>query len=271
MHISELSNKELEGLFPNHTDFEHIKDGGEGSVFKAFSNILQDYVAVKIFYNDTAMHRTEYEVNKLKNIKLPYIAKILGFSSINIRGHNHYYTKSEFIDGIDLRELIKQDYIFSEEEVTTMIICISEAIQALWENDIVHCDINPNNIMKTNSGHFFLIDMGVAKHLDKETFTQTGMIMGTHGYMAPEQLLGRSNLTLKADFYSLGIVAYELLTNANPFANNQRLAFEIIEPYPLTGSDCESESLRRLITNMTKEQPYLRPLNLDMILKQLKE
>lgn len=153
-------------------------------------------------------------------------------------------------------------------EVTQLILDVSSAINSLWKKRVVHCDIKPDNIL-INGSHYILIDLGVAKHLDSDTVTAFGVIMGTRGYFAPEQLKGRKNLTLRADFYSLGIVAYQLLVGYHPYNFNQNAMFtQSLPPFP--SNVAITENLRNTIVKMTALNPIDRPMNYESISKLLK-
>jgi len=146
-----------------------------------------------------------------------------------------------------------------EEKLVIQICCrISQAIDELWNLRIVHRDIKPGNILVGELNTVYLIDLGVAKHLDKETVTTEGYTLGTPGYMSPEQAIGRKGLTLKSDMFSLGIVLYEALTGLHPFNNNQYLIGRI-NPRRLGDIKKVRPELIEVIENMLALHPTERP------------
>lgn len=260
----ELTPDELSIYFPNLSSFEIIKSGGEGTVFKA-QNTENIELAVKVYGTDHLHARTELEVKKLLNISNDNMAKLYDHGNIIIRNTECYFTETSYIDGYDLRELLEKGYHFSENDVKTMISCITSCINDLWQQKVVHCDIKPENIIKSGN-KYYLIDLGIAKHLDAETLTMVGTIMGTLGYLAPEQFNGRKNLTLKADFFALGITAFEILTGKHPYNKNQRLMMSNPEYISFPNNLNVSDNLKKLILKLIEPYPFNRPLNQSEIL-----
>lgn len=254
----QLEISEVQSAFSDISDISGPMSGGEGTVFKAYKKSLDKYVAIKIYSKDHLKARTELEVQKLSNINSPHLVKLYDSGEVNIRGNLCYYTETSFIEGLDLRKILDSGKTFSEKEVVEMIRCISKAIDALWQQRAVHCDIKPDNILKSNEGNYVLIDLGIAKHLDAAPMTEFGVIMGTLGYLAPEQFRGRKNLTLRADYYALGIVAFELLAGFHPFNRNQMSMLTNSLP-PLPSTVNINQNLKNIIYNMTEIITYNRP------------
>lgn len=265
----DLTVDEIREVFPNFSSFELLKSGGEGTVVKAINENTKNIVALKIYSPNHLQLRSELEAKKLLKINNPYLIKLYNYNKITLRGVPCYYTETSYIYGDDLQTLSKNNYKFSVEEVIKIIVCISSCIEDLWHEKVVHCDIKPANIIKSNDS-YILVDLGIAKYLDASTMTAAGMIMGTMGYLAPEQFNGRKNLTLKADYYALGITAFELLTGYHPFNYNQlsmlnspapNLPINIQVPY----------QLKALLSRMLDPIAFKRPMNHSDILQSLKE
>jgi len=254
-----LSNPEICLIFPQLLNIEIIKSGGEGTVLKAYDTKLAIMVAIKIYSSEHLQVRAELEVKKLAKIKNDHITTLLDYGEVQIRSSVCYYTTTSYINGKDLRTLINEGKHFSADEVKNVIICIASAIDALWAEKVVHCDIKPDNILEKN-GVYTLIDLGIAKHLDASTVTAAGIVMGTMGYFSPEQLKGRRNLTFRSDYFALGITAYELLAGYHPFNRNQfEMASKRTPSFPLNLNI--PEDMKNLIYKMTDLVPYMRPLN----------
>lgn len=265
----ELTKEELKLAFPNLKLIKIIKSGGEGTVFEAFNN-NDIKLAIKVYSSNHLKTRTELEVKKLSLINNPYIAKLYNYGNIVLRNESCYFTQTAFIEGSDLRLLINQKHKFNYEDVIKMIMCISSCINDLWKQKVVHCDIKPDNIIQTPNNDYILIDLGMAKHLDAETMTAEFTIMGTFGYIAPEQFKGRKNLTLKTDYYALGITAYELLTGYHPFNRNQRAM--LTQPAPEFPIELKIPiCLKKLIMSMIDPIAINRPMNHFQITESLKE
>lgn len=266
LFTSDLTLSEIKEVFPELDILEIIKSGGEGTVIKTFLKDQDKFLALKIYAPDHLSKRNELEVKKLSKISSPYMIQLYNYGTKMIKGKECFYTLTSFINGNDLRRLMQSGYKFTEEEVINMIKCISSAITELWKEKVVHCDIKPDNILYVD-GNFILIDLGIAKYIDEPTMTAYGVIMGTLGYIAPEQIKGRKNLTQKADYYSLGIVAYEMLVGNHPFNFNQDLIMELTPLPEINFSTSSNSNLTNTIKLLTQPLAYKRPFNQTQILK----
>lgn len=269
--IKSINLNEIKATFPNISTCEIIKSGGEGIVSKITFNNQNGVYALKIYDPDHLTKRNELEVKKLQSLKSQNIIELYDYGVKSINCHDCFFTITTFIEGSDLRVMLQNNYKFSDQEIVNMILSISKAIDELWAVNVVHCDIKPDNILYNKTTQkFILIDLGIAKYIDEPTMTAYGQIMGTKGYIAPEQVQGRKNLTLKTDFYSLGIVAYELLTGKHPYNFNQ---LHIMQHKPLPDFEIytDNEKLKSIIQILTNPIPYNRPFNYIQIENFLKE
>lgn len=265
-----LSTAEATPLFPHLKSLECLKPGSEGAVFQAFDSVLAREVLLKIYGPDRQHRRTELEIAKLKSINSPYLVTLFDSGIKEIRGLSCYYITTNFIEGTNLQSVYESGTKLSEQEAVKLIECISQAIEALWAVEVVHCDIKPENIIRRNNGDYVLIDLGVAKHLDAETLTQQGVIFGSRGYLAPEQFRGRKNLTLRADLYALGIVAYQCLIGYHPFGFRQEVM--MVSPLPPFPSQANiSISLQKAIFRLSEPVAFRRAKSWAEISAILKE
>ena len=264
-----LNKTEIANIFPQYDGFEPIEEGGQGSVFKAQNSIGLN-VALKVFFPEQLRIRAEMEVQKLLELNSPYLARLVDYGPINVRGLESYFCATVYEEGEDLRKFLLREGVLSEKEVVKLIIQIGCAIDQLWKVRVVHCDVKPANILIGTDGLFRLIDLGIAKHLDAQTITQFGIILGTLGYMAPEQMMGRKNLTLRADLFSLGVVAYEALTGHHPFGGNQLTILQGKDA-PSRPSDIVqvSNELENVIMAMIRRNSVFRPSSGSEIIDKL--
>src|SRR5690606_9610501 len=130
-----------------------------------------------------------------------------------------YYIVMEYVDGVNLRQLLADGHL-SPEKALTIVPAVCDALQFAHDEGIVHRDIKPENILVDTKGRVKIADFGLARlirdDLTEDALTHTRQVMGTPRYMAPEQMEGSKNVDHRADIYSLGVVFYEMLTGELP-------------------------------------------------------
>ena len=129
----------------------------------------------------------------------------------------------EFVEGKDLRTLIREKKKFAPEEAVEIIQQVCLALEAAHSVGVIHRDLKPQNIMQDGSGRILVMDFGLARTLEGDGMTQTGAIVGTMEYMSPEQALGKE-LDQRSDLFALGLILYEMLTGKAPFQAESALA-----------------------------------------------
>jgi serine/threonine protein kinase len=208
---------------------ERLGAGGMGEVYLAQDRRLDRQVALKIlpayFVSDEArLRRFQTEARAASALNHPNILTIHEVGEVD---QLHFIT-TEFIDGQTLRELIAQEDL-SLVAVLEIAIQVAEALTAAHAAAIVHRDIKPENIMRRRSGLVKLLDFGIAKLLEPpsdsetaKTQTETGVVLGTVGYMSPEQARGLP-VDERTDIWSLGVVLYEMLAYRAPFVGATRM------------------------------------------------
>jgi serine/threonine-protein kinase len=206
--------------FPQLDSIEHLGQGGMGVVYKARQRQLNRLVAVKILPpsvgEDPAFaERFMREAQALARLNHPNIVQVYDFGQTN----EFFYFVMEYVDGVNLRALIREGKL-KPEEALRIVPQICEALQFAHDEGIVHRDIKPENILIDKKGRVKIADFGLAKILghaaEDLSLTGTGQLMGTLGYMAPEQLQQAHKVDHRADIYSLGVVFYEMLTGQLP-------------------------------------------------------
>ena len=214
---------------------------------------------MKIYGPYREIRRTELEIEKMQKINSPYLVALLESGKKEVRGSICQYIILDFIHGENLADILSSGRKLTSRETKKLLLNGSSAIQSLWNEKVVHCDIKPENIMLSVSGEFVLIDLGVAKHLDAETITAVNVLCyGTNGYLAPEQFCGRKNLTLRADLYSLAITAWQAATGIHPFAYNQLMMNTTEIPNFPAGIQIDT-NLASVIYKMARLKAYQRP------------
>jgi len=194
--------------------------GGMAVVYKAYQPALQRYVAIKVLPPQLGMDpdfvkRFQHEAVAAAKLKHPHIVTIhdVGIAE----GVN--YIVMEFIEGQPLSAVIRQGGAMPPDRVARIIDQVASALDYAHRQGFVHRDIKPSNIMLGAEDHVTLTDFGIAKAMSGTRLTQTGTLIGTPEYMSPEQVRGLP-VDHRADIYSLGIVAYEMLVGQVPFSGD---------------------------------------------------
>jgi len=209
-------NEKLPGL----EIIELLGQGGMGAVYKARQKQLDRIVALKILPPEVGKdpafaERFTREARSLAKLNHPHIVTVYEFG----QSDDLYYFIMEFVDGTDLRHVIRKGDLAAAEALT-IVPQVCEALQYAHEEGVVHRDIKPENILLDKRGQVKIGDFGLAKLLDRPatayTLTQPHQRMGTPLYMAPEQIEGAHQVDHRADIYSLGVVFYEMLTGQLP-------------------------------------------------------
>jgi len=253
-----LTAREISLCFPEYSNIQSISSGGQGSVFRGSHQGFGD-CAIKIIFPDSEI-RIKREIDALININHPNINKLLAFDRVEIRGKDCSFIISPFISGDDLQRHIRNSNLLSENEALQLLKEMALALDCLWVLRIVHRDVKPANILKRNDGVSILIDLGIARHLDRSTLTQPGHWLGTIGYMSPEQSLAQKNLTIKSDIFSLGITCYEALCGEHPFQHQQGLIMRGFNPNNASDIVICTPVLSDLLAHMMQHRAILRPL-----------
>ena len=211
---------DLAKFFPQLEILELLGKGGMGAVYKARQPGLERLVAVKILPpeigTDPAFaERFTREARALASLSHQNIVSIFDFGQVD----GQYYFIMEYVDGSNLRHVIKTGAI-KPEEALALVPQICEALQFAHDEGVVHRDIKPENILIDKRGRLKIADFGLAKLTTRSpeewTLTGTHQVMGSPRYMAPEQMEGSHAVDHRADIYSLGVVFYEMLTGEVP-------------------------------------------------------
>ncbi len=254
MTPAELRQLVRDALGPDIAVDDYINGGGQGALFRA-KRAGAD-VAVKVFDEDENPERVVHEVEALTDVDSPFVVKALDAGMIALPGGGEVpYIVYEYLAGDNLIGMIG-----TRPDGPTLIRIgrdIGEAIETLWRARIVHRDVKPGNIIQL-ADRFVLVDIGLAKHLDRSGVTLPGQRPGTPGYMSPEQALGQP-LSIRADIFSLGVTLYELAAGVHPFGRNQaRIGRNEAVPLKDRRADLP-DGFCRLVTGMLAARSPRRP------------
>jgi predicted esterase/predicted Ser/Thr protein kinase len=214
-----LSLADLAPHFPQLEILECLGRGGMGVVYKVSQKSLDRVVALKLLAPERVLDskfaaRFANEAQALARLNHPNIVTVYDFGQAG----GFYYLLMEFVDGVNLRQLLRSRKL-TPEEALAIVPPLCEAMQFAHEHGIIHRDIKPENLLLDKEGRVKIADFGIAKMLGAGA-SNVGLLetqpAGTPGYMAPEQKTEPQKADSRADIYSLGVVFYEMLTGELP-------------------------------------------------------
>lgn len=259
----------ISGQFPNLSDIELIAAGGQKWVFKC-TNPEHGLCVLKLF-KPGRENRLDREIEAVFRLAKLNIASIYDINLIDSPIGQLAWVLEQYIQGLPLSELLKRGPL-DEDQLLRITFGLLKATAAAEEVDVVHRDIKPDNIIIDNDGNPWLLDFGIARILDLESRTATDARFGPHtlGYGAPEQCRNRkSEIDGRTDLFAIGVVLYEGATGVNPFLENARDRFEILNRVeymalpPLRLPWDHDGSFSNLISALTQKYPYQRPRSCD--------
>jgi serine/threonine protein kinase len=241
--------------------------GGMGEVYRAKDTRLQRTVAIKVIAPDLAspqlVRRLQEEALAASALNHPNIVTVFEFSAQD----EVQYLATEFVDGETLRSRLRRGAV-SIAEALDIATQIASALDAAHGAGIVHRDVKPENVMLRPDGFVKVLDFGLAKllptmakadHSTVSVRTEPGTILGTYGYMPPEQIRGLP-VDERADIWSLGVVLHEMVTGRSPFEGPTTgdVIASVLEHDPPSLASCGIDAppeLERIISkSLTKDQ-----------------
>src|SRR6516165_1812656 len=213
-----------------------LGEGGMGIVYEAEQEQPRRTVAVKVIkpgWANRELRRFEQESLALARLQHPCIAQIYEAGMADAGFGPQPYFAMELIHGQSLRDYAEEHHLDTEQRLQLMIrIC--EGVQHAHQRGLIHRDLKPGNIIVDESGQPKILDFGVARVTDSEAnatrHTDLGQLVGTLAYMSPEQVLADpSELDIRSDVYSLGVMLYELLAGRMPYEIKRAKLTEAIQ------------------------------------------
>ncbi|HET89167.1 MAG TPA: Stk1 family PASTA domain-containing Ser/Thr kinase [Chloroflexi bacterium] len=216
---------------------ELIGSGGMAVVYRGLDTLLQRQVAIKIlrqeFASDPAfLTRFQREARAAANLEHPHIVTVHDVG----QDEERHYIVMEYIDGQDLKTLIRQQGRLTVNQALDIAIQISAGVGHAHKAGIIHCDIKPQNVLVTSDGRAKVTDFGIARALSSSGITESETVWGSPLYFSPEQAAGDPP-SPASDVYSIGVVIYEMLASIPPFQAEKPAALALMhireEPSPL--------------------------------------
>lgn len=254
---------------------EKIAQGGMSIVYKALDLNLNRYDAVKVLKEEFAsnkeiLERFKQEANAVAFLSHPNIVNIYNVGS----EENIHYIVMEYVKGLTLKEVIRSKGMLPNEMLLNYSYQIARALECAHNNNIIHRDIKPHNIIITKDDLVKVTDFGIAKHSDSATITNSGKIIGSAHYFSPEQ--ARGNLTdRRSDIYSLGIVMYEMATGVVPFDAESPITIALKHmqeplPSPKLINKKLTDGIEKVIIKATEKNPIDRYQRIEDMMMDLR-
>ncbi|HBV99535.1 MAG: protein kinase [Peptococcaceae bacterium BICA1-7] len=213
---------------------EQLGGGGMAIVYKGRDTILNRLVTIKLLRPDYTsdedfVRRFRREAQAVASLSHPNIVSIYDVG----REKDMDYLVMEYVDGEDLRSIIKREGPLEPPKAVRIARQICDALDHAHENNIVHRDVKPHNILITRSGRAKLTDFGIAREASAATMTTSDTIVGSVHYLSPEQARGEVP-GFRSDIYSLGVVLYEMLAGGLPFTGDTpiSIALKHVQSFP---------------------------------------
>ena len=214
---------------------ELVGTGGMSSVFKARDRLLERRVALKVLHehytsDEEYVERFRREARVVAQLSHPNIVTVID------RGEDEgrQFIVFELVEGQTLKELLEEEGRLPVRRALEIALQVARGLAFAHEHGLVHRDVKPQNVILNGDGRAKVTDFGIARSRDIQGVTQTGMVLGTSNYVAPEQAQG-GNVDRATDVYSLGVVLFELLTGEVPFPGESFVAVamrHVTEPAP---------------------------------------
>ncbi len=240
-----------------------IGGGGMANVYLAHDMILDRNVAVKMLRHDLTndeefIRRFHREAQSATSLIHPNIVNIYDVGEED----DIYYIVMEHVDGQTLKQYIQQFSPLRVEESIEIMRQLTSAIAHAHQNNIIHRDIKPDNILVDREGNVKITDFGIAMALSATRFTQTNAVLGSVHYLSPEQARG-GMANKKSDIYSLGIVLFELLTGRLPFSGESAVSIALKHLQSETPSvrrwnPTIPQSVENVVLKATAKDPFHR-------------
>jgi len=202
---------------------ELVGSGGMSNVFRAHDRLLERSVAIKVLHeqfsaDEDYVERFRREARSVAQLAHPNIVTVIDRGQEDGR----QYIVFEYVEGENLKGLLSHGAL-PVDEALRYGLQIAGALDFAHKRGLVHRDVKPQNVLLTEEGEPKVTDFGIARSVDVQSVTQSGTVLGTSDYIAPEQARGEQ-VDQRTDIYSLGVMLYELLTGEVPYSGDNFVA-----------------------------------------------
>jgi serine/threonine-protein kinase len=238
---------------------ELVGRGGMGVLYRARDAVLERDVALKMMLLDftmdqSARDRFQREARAVARLQHRNVVTIHELGEVE----NTPYIVMEFLSGRDLDAILKTGTTLTLAQKLDVVVQLCDGLGYAHEQGIVHRDVKPGNVRVLEDNTVKILDFGIAKFA-QSSITQSGAIMGTPSYMAPEQIMGKP-VDGRADLFSVGVLLYELLSGQKPFTGESptTVVYQImhVEPAPVNTTVPElPDSLHEIVSRALQKNP----------------
>jgi len=253
---------------------ETVGTGGMSTVYCAFDTLLERNVALKILHDQYGgdaeyVERFRREARAVAQLSHPNIVTVID------RGEEDgkQYIVFELVDGENLKELVERGGPLPVRRVLELGLEVGRALAFAHAQGLIHRDVKPQNVLLNGDGRAKVTDFGIVRSLDAVGQTETGTVLGTSHYIAPEQARGE-RVDAQTDVYSFGVVLHELLTGEVPYAGDNFLSVamkHVNDPVPSVLDTRPDAPIRlaSLIERCLAKVPADRPASMDEVVAEL--
>jgi serine/threonine protein kinase/tetratricopeptide (TPR) repeat protein len=250
--------------------------GGMGTVYRARDRLTGEAVALKIIQQRGAIEVGRFlrEGRALAELSHPAIVRYVAHG---VTPQGDAYVAMEWLNGVDFGDFLETRSLTIAESVLVLSHA-AEGLAFAHTRGLVHRDVKPSNLFLVDGSlrKVKVLDFGIVRHAGAITeITKTGVMLGTPGFMSPEQVRGRKDIDARADVFALGCVLYRCLTGRLPFASDDPIAIltrvlfeDVLPPRLLVGEI--SEELDRLVCRLLAKDPAERPADAGALLTELR-
>lgn len=216
------SPQDLQAQLPGYEVQQFLARGGMGAVYRGVQVSLGRIVAIKILPPYLSQSDPQYaerfkqEARAMAQLNHPGIVSVYDFGQMT---DGTLFFVMEYIDGTDVAQMVMKQGRVHSNHAMAIVAHVCDALQYAHEHGVVHRDIKPANIMVGYDGRVKVADFGLAKSLTRRqqlSLTQSGFVMGTPHFLAPEAMMPGSTLDHRADIYAVGVMLYQMLTGKLP-------------------------------------------------------
>src|SRR6185312_3912064 len=257
-----------------YVDLQLLGQGGMGAVYRGRDPELDRPVAIKVMLHATPdfVQRFRREAQSIARLAHANIVQVYDFG---VDGEGNPYFVMELIDGTPLDEIVRTRGKMAPLDVVRLAKQAAAGLAAAHRAGIVHRDVKPSNLIVDGRGHLKLVDFGIARMESGAQLTNAAALMGTPGYMAPEQAAGKK-VDARADIYALGMTMFEMCAGGPAFTADDPIALVVMnmqQPLPDLRQHAPGvpEELAALIEMMAQKDPDARLQSCDAVVAALED